>query len=881
MERSTRHRLAPFTLSLVLLLTLLLPAAAADASLILAAPDETSGTGLGAVNTVLTVQGAGSETDESGCVAWNGTMDVVGPAACPAGVPGGDEQAQTQTRTLADVGLSSAFNLRVVFNYNESQADTTTDDIDLEELVLTIYGADGSVCFSSGAFAPIAFENPFSGTGTSGFVFRLDAQQAAQAQPCFGDPANRIGLAAELGRAGAGLETFYVADAAAIAPAAADLELTKSDSPDPVPVGGTLTYTLEATNAGPNRATGVTITDTVPASLSGVTATSPDATCTVSGRLVTCVVGDLASGETATVTIAGTTTVDGRITNTAAVVGDQPDPEIDDNTAVEETTVGAGGGGNADLSLLKADAPDPVAVGQTLTYTLTVSNGGLATATGVTVTDNLPATVTLDAATVTTGSGTCTASGQTVVCELGDLANTETAVITIQVTPTTAGTISDTAVVSADQSDPNPGNNSDSEQTEVIPAPTPGVDLAIVKTDSVDPVTGGSNFAYTLEVTNEGSAAATGVTVRDFLPASVTFVSASPGCVEAGGIVTCDLGTVAAGATESVTLTVQSPNADVTLTNGATVAADQNDTDPSDNAAIEETVVDAGGTPADEVADLSIRKTDAPDPVAVGGQIVYSLRITNNGPNEANGFRVVDQLPPQVTFVTTSRNDICSESGGTVVCEFPSLFGGLTAFVDITVQAVAPGTALDVATVVPGVETDPNPANNQATEQTTIGGGQVPTADLDLTKTDAPDPVAVGGVLTYTLLIENDGPSVATGVELVDTLPAGVTFQSAVAAPGTCAESGGVVVCDIGTLAVGATATVEIEVIPEAPGTLLNTAVVSANEADPEVAENVGQAVTEVGGQPEVTEIPTLGEWGLMLLALLVGGAGLRALRQS
>lgn len=87
METFTR----PTLVLLALLLAAFLPAATVDASLILTSPDETSGTGLGAVNTVLTVDATGS-TDESGCVAYNGTMDVVGPAACPAGIPGGDER---------------------------------------------------------------------------------------------------------------------------------------------------------------------------------------------------------------------------------------------------------------------------------------------------------------------------------------------------------------------------------------------------------------------------------------------------------------------------------------------------------------------------------------------------------------------------------------------------------------------------------------------------------------------------------------------------------------------------------------------------------------------------------------------------------------------
>jgi uncharacterized repeat protein (TIGR01451 family) len=103
---------------------------------------------------------------------------------------------------------------------------------------------------------------------------------------------------------------------------------------------------------------------------------------------------------------------------------------------------------DADLVLTKADSPDPVTVGQTLTYTLTASNNGPANATGVTVTDTLPSGVTFVSASPSQGncSGTTTVS-----CTLGDLNNGSSATVTIQVTPTTEGELSNTASVQGNQ----------------------------------------------------------------------------------------------------------------------------------------------------------------------------------------------------------------------------------------------------------------------------------------------------------------------------------------------------------------------------------------------------------------------------------------------
>jgi hypothetical protein len=180
----------------------------AHASLVLVSPVDFGGTGLGAVNTILTVQAQGNGTTEAGAVSWNGTTDIItGNAKTGA--------SQTQTRTLGDLGVTSASTLRVVFNANESRNDLS---ISLDSLVLNIYSAAGALLFSSGPVSHL-FSDITQGTGNSGYVFALDGAQAATAQSTAFSGAfqtNRVGLSTSLSLVSDGVETFFVANAPAV-----------------------------------------------------------------------------------------------------------------------------------------------------------------------------------------------------------------------------------------------------------------------------------------------------------------------------------------------------------------------------------------------------------------------------------------------------------------------------------------------------------------------------------------------------------------------------------------------------------------------------------------------------------------------------------------
>jgi len=127
--------------------------------------------------------------------------------------------------------------------------------------------------------------------------------------------------------------------------APADLSVSKSDSPDPVTVRGQLTYTITVRNDGPGGAAGVMLVDTLPPTALFVSSTPTQGACVReegkgrSGGVVTCALGALAAGDSATVTIVVSPTREGTITNSATVHANEPDQDPADNTAAETTAV--------------------------------------------------------------------------------------------------------------------------------------------------------------------------------------------------------------------------------------------------------------------------------------------------------------------------------------------------------------------------------------------------------------------------------------------------------------------------------------------------------------------------------------------------------------
>jgi uncharacterized repeat protein (TIGR01451 family) len=255
----------------------------------------------------------------------------------------------------------------------------------------------------------------------------------------------------------------------------ADVSVTKEDALDPVQVGDNINWTITVENAGPDAATTVTVSDVMPAGVTYVSATPSTGSCSEAGGTVTCDLGNLASGATATIAVTATADAAGDVANTATVSNDLTDPNENNNSATETTTVNEPpppGDPMADLVITKGDQVDPVFVGDEITWALSVSNKGPDEATAVSVTDELPAGVTYVSATPAAGS--CSETAGTVTCDLGTIASGSVVGIVIVATADAAGEFSNTAMVSGDQADPNPGDNSATETTDAVEPPEPG-----------------------------------------------------------------------------------------------------------------------------------------------------------------------------------------------------------------------------------------------------------------------------------------------------------------------------------------------------------------------------------------------------------------------
>ncbi len=233
------------------------------------------------------------------------------------------------------------------------------------------------------------------------------------------------------------------------------------------------------------------------------------------------------------------------------------------------------------------------------------------------------------------------------------------------------------------------------------------------------------------------------------------------------------------------------------------------------------------------VIDLSINKTDTPDPVLAGDPLKYTLTISNPGPAEAAGVVVTDTLPGGVTF--TGASEGCAAADGVVICDLGTLPVEEKA-ITITVSApVTPGLITNTA-LLSGDVIDEDLSNNTAEATTVV---EAKAADLSLTKTASTDALRVGELLTYTLVASNVGPQVATGVLVTDSLPSQVSFASSSA----CVEAtSGSLVCDLSDLEVDGVITFTVVVTAESQGVALNTAQVMSDLPDPDLTNNTATA---------------------------------------
>ncbi len=666
--------------------------------------------------------------------------------------------------------------------------------------------------------------------------------------------------------------------ATTLAPAPIDLELAVASNVLIADAGDDVTLTLTLENNGASDAMNVVVEDVLPSGFSLNSSSASHGTYSSDWT-----VGTLLSGEIATLTLE--VTVDeiiNSLTYFAQVQTASPDdsdstpnnnvnqtPIEDDEASV--TIAPTVAPTDIDLSLDISCNVSEFSLYQNVTYTIEVTNAGPATATGIEVANTLPTGMAFTSKSESQGNFNFWGGVWTV----GSLNAGETATLDITLfVLNNSGAISNFAEVKAaneNDSDSTPNNSTgipledDGDVVVITPAGSSNndIDLALSKTASVSMAQAGDAISYTLTVVNNGAVAATGVTVEDVLPSNLTFTNstASIGTYnDATGI--WDIGTIGVGGTATLTINVTVDAIVLPMTNFAQVkTANEDDVDstPDNNSGTtpqeddEDSVVIQPDLTSNFI-DLELSTTFSNSTAEEGDTRTYTITVFNNGAADAIGVSVVDEMPNELTLISSTTAKGTYDNDGT--WSVGNLDSGETATLDIEVMvgtftssivyfAQVETASPDDSDSTPGNDTDQTPNEDDEASASMILAGSTD-IDLEATMTSSGTVVAPWTNVDFTLEITNNGAAAATGVIADFPVPDGMAFTSKTESQGS--YNLWFQTWDIGTLQPGETATLVLTLFTLNPGTdvIAYGEVIAANETDIDSTPNNGNGSSAV-----------------------------------
>ncbi len=619
------------------------------------------------------------------------------------------------------------------------------------------------------------------------------------------------------------------------------LTIQKSATPSPVLRGDELVYTIDvdAQNAAVHN---VVMTDDLPVlsngGLTNISFITSQGTCSRNGLTITCSMGTITPGNLVRVTIISTPAfVSGScpstvIYNRARAQGTGVNQVESTNVPVTVNCLGA-----PNLSLTKTASTTSIVRGGQMFYTLTVQNSGVAAAQNVTVTDNLPNlnNGTLVIGNIQTNQGSCSINGDVVTCQLGTVNANSTVTITIPVTVgavdnscSSTQSLTNTATMTAT------GQSTETSNSVTTSVTCPGSpNLNITKSASVSSVTRGGTVTYTITVQNNGSAAAQNVQMNDTIAGlnngNVTIGTPSStqgSCAIAlpiggfSGVVSCDLGTINAGGSATVTFTLTMGSVSDTCSNSTNFQNYATVTSSNAGTKTSSTISTSVNCPAQ--SNLSISKTASANSVVRGNQLTYTITVSNNGQGAAQNVVVTDDLPNLnngslvIGNIQTSQGT-CSINGDVVTCSLGTVNGNsqVTISIPVTVGSVSDSCSasqnLQNSATLTATGQSAQTSNTTSTNAT-CGGS----SNLNITKSASATSVTRGGQLTYTLTVNNSGTAAAQNVVVTDNLPnlpsGTLVIGTVQTSQGTCSILGDTITCQLGTVNASSQVTITIPV---------------------------------------------------------------------
>ncbi|MCA9933907.1 MAG: DUF11 domain-containing protein [Ardenticatenaceae bacterium] len=482
----------------------------------------------------------------------------------------------------------------------------------------------------------------------------------------------------------------------------ADLDVFKY-GPPLAGVGEPISYTIDVSNYGPDDATHVHLTDSLPP---GTTLLdfSPAAYCAYDAGNATlnCDAPSLAAGSSQTVWVTVQADAPGVITNTAEAIADEQDPFMENNGSLAETAVAD----LADLSLTKFADQTGVFVGDNITYFLDVTNYGPNPANNVRITDTLPMETAV--LTITADSGAiCNYDPifHEVICDIPTIPPTpDTYGITITVQTTATGYLINNAIVTAQEMDPYLDNNFAMVNVTVG---NPGdVNLWAYKYASICCNYGpGTTYTYTLDFGNDGPDSGLNTLLTDTLPPGLDFLGANIPPASTDPLV-WDLGTLSPGIVNSILITV-SINSQIDsgtpIENIVEINGSSNDLNPSDNVFTH--IIEPG-------VDIGVDKQASSIALSIGSELTYTLQVYNSGYLTATNINFTDYLPDGFTLLNVDPFSNCSSGGLMVNCFIDSLAPGENFPIYLMGTVDQAGMLVNTAVVNASDAIDINPDNN-------------------------------------------------------------------------------------------------------------------------------------------------------------------------
>ncbi len=378
---------------------------------------------------------------------------------------------------------------------------------------------------------------------------------------------------------------------------------------------------------------------------------------------------------------------------------------------------------------------------------------------------------------------------------------------------------------------------------------TDEADISVTQTTSASPVTGGGNFSYLVTVTNNSALLSQGIVLEQTLPEAVTFVSSNVvPFAQAGNVLSFGLGDLAAGESRTIEIAVTPPNDLTELTSTAAIASSTFDPNSANDVSTLTLDTEAG------FPDLAVIKTGVVAPVALGQNFSLDFQVTNNGTKTATGVELVQNLPSGISYVRgqASQGNIAQEIDGKVRASLGNLAVGETATVSIALKPFVAGI-LVTTTTIDSNETDSRVIDNSLIEVQVVGSSNPAAADLELTQAVS-DTVAEGDeTITFTLTLTNKGPGTASGVQVTNLLPRGLSFVSARTVQGDYDSATGI--WDVGNLRDGLSRNLTITARVTGIGAITNVAeVTGVRELDPDSTPG-----NNVLGEDDQTSVTLLG----------------------